>query len=131
MGVRLAKEAVMRVLMWPTAAALLVAVELFSVPAANAQVQSPSPGPSGPSLDISDLKLDTAPGLSDGSPDFSDHDAGAMDIENRNDIIETTGSRRAIASARPNSSTHRMSRFKMCVGNIQISNFVHAIVGKN
>jgi len=27
---------------------------------------------------------------------------------NRNGIIETTGSRRAIASARPNSSTHRM-----------------------
>src|SRR6516165_453360 len=50
---------------------------------------------------------------------------------NRNGIIETTGSRRAIASPRPNSSTHRMSRFKMCVGNIQISNFVHAIVGKN
>jgi hypothetical protein len=34
----------MRVLVWPTAAALLIAVGLLSVPAANAQVQSPSPG---------------------------------------------------------------------------------------
>jgi len=68
----------MRVLMWPTAAALLVAVELFSVPAANAQVQSPSPGPSGPSLDISDLKLDTAPGLTDQSPNISDQKLDAV-----------------------------------------------------
>ena len=48
----------MRVLMWPTAAALLVAVGLLSVPAANAQVQSPSPGLSDQSPDISDQKLD-------------------------------------------------------------------------
>jgi Domain of unknown function (DUF4168) len=46
----------MRVLMWPTAAALLVAV--VSVLAANAQVQSPSPGLSDQSPDISDQKLD-------------------------------------------------------------------------
>jgi hypothetical protein len=48
----------MRVLMWPTAAALLIAVGLLSVPAANAQVQSPSLGLSDQSPDISDQKLD-------------------------------------------------------------------------
>jgi hypothetical protein len=48
----------MRVLMWPTAAALLIAVGLLSVPAANAQVQSPSPGLSDESPNISDQKLD-------------------------------------------------------------------------
>jgi hypothetical protein len=48
----------MRVLMWPTAAALLIAVGLLSVPAANAQVQSPSPGLSDQSPNISDQKLD-------------------------------------------------------------------------
>src|SRR5262249_4694745 len=53
-----AKEAMMRVLMWPTAAALLIAVGLLSVPAANAQVRSPSPGLSDQSPDISDQKLD-------------------------------------------------------------------------
>ena len=47
----------MRVLMWPTAAALLIAVGLLSVPAANAQVQSPSPG-ADQSSNISDQKLD-------------------------------------------------------------------------
>src|SRR6516164_3718197 len=47
----------MRVLMWPTAAALLIAVGLLSVPAANAQFQSPSPG-SDQSSNISDQKLD-------------------------------------------------------------------------
>src|SRR5215813_4878027 len=56
--VRRAKEAVMRVLVWPTAAALLIAVGLLSVPAANAQVQSPSPGLSDQSPNISDQKLD-------------------------------------------------------------------------
>src|SRR5262249_56490349 len=50
----------MRVLMWPTAAALLIAVGLLSVPAANAQVQSPSPGLSDQSPNISDQKLDAA-----------------------------------------------------------------------
>jgi hypothetical protein len=55
----------MRVLMWPTAAALLIAVGLLSVLAANAQVQSPSPGLSDQSPDISDQKLDAVPGLSD------------------------------------------------------------------
>ena len=66
----------MRVLMWPTAAALLIAVGLLSVLAANAQVQSPSPGLS--DQDISDQKLDAVPGLSDQSPDISDQklDAG-------------------------------------------------------
>jgi hypothetical protein len=48
----------MRVLMWPTAAALLIALGLLSVPAANAQVQSPSPGLSDQSPNISDQKLD-------------------------------------------------------------------------
>ena len=48
----------MRVLMWPTAAALLIAVGLLSVLAANAQVQSPSPGLSDQSPNISDQKLD-------------------------------------------------------------------------
>jgi len=48
----------MRVLVWPTAAALLIAVGLLSVPAANAQVQSPSPGLSDQSPNISDQKLD-------------------------------------------------------------------------
>ena len=50
----------MRVLMRPTAAALLIAVGLLSVPAANAQVQSPSPGLSDPSPNIPDQKLDAA-----------------------------------------------------------------------
>src|SRR5262249_15832030 len=58
---RRAKEAVMRVLMWPTAAALLIAGGLLSVPAANAQVQSPSPGLSDQSLNISDQKLHAVP----------------------------------------------------------------------
>ena len=53
-----AKEAVMRVLMWSTAAALLIAVGLLSLLAANAQAQSPSPGLSDQSPDISDQKLD-------------------------------------------------------------------------
>jgi hypothetical protein len=44
--------------MWPTAAALLIAVGLLSVLAANAQVQSPSPGLSDQSPDFSDQKLD-------------------------------------------------------------------------
>jgi len=47
----------MRVLVWPTAAALLIAVGLLSVPAANAQVQSPSPGLADQSPNISDQKL--------------------------------------------------------------------------
>jgi hypothetical protein len=73
----------MRVLMWPTAAALLIAVGLLSVPAANAQVQSPSPGLSDQSPDISDQKLDAVPGLSDQSPNISDQklDAVATAIE--------------------------------------------------
>src|SRR5262249_4336140 len=49
----------MRVLMWPTAAALLIAVGLLSVPAANAQVQSPSPDPPPPA------RSDKAPNISD------------------------------------------------------------------
>jgi hypothetical protein len=48
--------------MRPTAAALLIAVGLLSVPAA-AQVQSPSPGLSDQSPDISDQKLDAVPGF--------------------------------------------------------------------
>jgi hypothetical protein len=73
----------MRVLMWPTAAALLIAVGLLSVLAANAQVQSPSPGLSDQSPDISDQKLDAGPSLSDQSPNISDQklDAVATAIE--------------------------------------------------
>src|SRR5262249_41098777 len=48
----------MRVLMWPTAAALLIAVGLLSVPAANAQVQSPSPGLSDQSQNIAEQSVD-------------------------------------------------------------------------
>jgi hypothetical protein len=68
--------------MWPTAAALLIAVGLLSVLAANAQVQLPSPGLSDQSPD-SDQKLDAVPGLSDQSPDISDQklDAVATAIE--------------------------------------------------
>ena len=50
----------MRILMWPTAAALLIAVGLLSVPAANAQAQFPSPGPSEQRPSIPDQKLDAA-----------------------------------------------------------------------
>jgi hypothetical protein len=73
----------MRVLMWPTAAALLIAVGLLSVLAANAQVQSPSPGLSDQSPNISDQKLDAVPSLSDQSPNISDQklDAVATAIE--------------------------------------------------
>jgi Domain of unknown function (DUF4168) len=70
----------MRVLMWPTAAALIIAVGLLSIPAANAQVQSPSLGLS--DQDISDQKLDAVPGLTE-SPNISDQklDAVATAIE--------------------------------------------------
>jgi hypothetical protein len=69
----------MRVLMWPAAAALLIAVGLLSVLATkNAQVQSPSPGLSDQSPDISDQKLDPSPSLSDQSPDISDQKLDAM-----------------------------------------------------
>jgi hypothetical protein len=73
----------MRVLMWPTATAVLIAVGLLSVLAANSQVQSPLPGLSDQSPDFSDQKLDSVPGLSDQSPDFSDQklDAVATAIE--------------------------------------------------
>ena len=50
----------MRVLMRPIAAALLIAAGLLFVPAANAQVQSPSPGLSDQSPNIPDQKLDAA-----------------------------------------------------------------------
>src|SRR5262249_18911601 len=49
---------VMRVLVWPTAAALLIAVGLLSVPAANARFHAPSPGLPAQSPNISDKKLD-------------------------------------------------------------------------
>jgi hypothetical protein len=54
-----AKEAIMRVLMRPAAAILLLAAGVF-VPAANAQVRSPSPGLSEQPPNISDQKLDAA-----------------------------------------------------------------------
>src|SRR5260370_25508261 len=57
---RRTKEAVMRILMRPAAAALLIAAGLLSVPSGNAQVQSPSPGLSDQSPNISDQKLDAA-----------------------------------------------------------------------
>ena len=50
----------MRVLRRPAAAMLLIAAGLLFVPAANAQVQSPSPGLSNQSPDIPDQKLDAA-----------------------------------------------------------------------
>jgi hypothetical protein len=50
----------MRALMWPAAAVLLIGAGLLALPAANAQVQSPSPGLSGQSPNISDQKLDAA-----------------------------------------------------------------------
>src|SRR5262249_51450324 len=55
--VRRAKEAVMRVLVWPTAAALLIAVGLPPFPATTAQVHPPSPGPAAQSPNISAQKL--------------------------------------------------------------------------
>jgi hypothetical protein len=54
------REASMRVLRRPAAAMLLIAAGLLFVPAANAQVQSPSPGLSNQSPDIPDQKLDAA-----------------------------------------------------------------------
>src|SRR5262249_17444411 len=54
---------VMRVLMRPAAVMFLIAAGLLfvpAVPAANAQVQSPSPGLSNPSSAIPDQKLDAA-----------------------------------------------------------------------
>src|SRR5262249_22098193 len=51
---------VMRVLTRPAAVMFLIAAGLLFVPAANAQVQSPSPGLSNPSSAIPDQKLDAA-----------------------------------------------------------------------
>ena len=69
----------MRVLMLPAAAAiLLIGADLLCAPAANAQVQSPSPGLSDQSPDISDQKLDAVPGLSDQSPNISDQKLDAV-----------------------------------------------------
>jgi Domain of unknown function (DUF4168) len=50
----------MRVLRRPVAVMLLIAAGLLFVPAANAQVQSPSPGLSNQSPAIPDQKLDAA-----------------------------------------------------------------------
>jgi len=103
MGVRLAKEAVMRALMWPTAAALLIAVGHFSVPAANAQVQSHSPSDQYIFLD---QKLDAAPGLTDKSPNISDQklDAVASAIERVASLKQDY--RRRIAAAAPSDKEH-------------------------
>ncbi len=54
------KETIMRILMRPAAAILLIAAGLLSLPAANAQVQPPSPGLSEQPPNISDQKLDAA-----------------------------------------------------------------------
>src|SRR5262249_16069199 len=57
----LAKEAMMRVLMLPAAAAiLLIGADLLCAPAAYAQVQSPSPGATAQPSNIPDQKLDAA-----------------------------------------------------------------------
>jgi hypothetical protein len=50
----------MSLLTRPLAAAVVIAAWLVSVPAANAQGQTPSPGPSEQSQNISDQKLDAA-----------------------------------------------------------------------
>ena len=51
----------MRVLMLPAAAAiLLIGADLLCAPAANAQVQSPSPGATAQPSNIPDQKLDAA-----------------------------------------------------------------------
>ena len=50
----------MRVLTRPAGVMFLIAAGLLFVPAANAQVQSPSPGLSNPSSAIPDQKLDAA-----------------------------------------------------------------------
>src|SRR5262249_39905760 len=56
-----AKETMMRVLMLPAAAAiLLIGADLLCAPAANAQVQSPSPGATAQPSNIPDQKLDAA-----------------------------------------------------------------------
>src|SRR5499427_3495443 len=55
------KEAMMRVLMLPAAAAiLLIGADLICAPAVNAQVQSPSPGATDQPSNIPDQKLDAA-----------------------------------------------------------------------
>ena len=50
----------MSLLTRPLAATVVIAAWLFSVPVANAQGQTPSPGPSEQSQNISDQKLDAA-----------------------------------------------------------------------
>ena len=50
----------MRVLTRPAGVMFLIAAGLLFIPAANAQVQSPSPGLSNPSSAIPDQKLDAA-----------------------------------------------------------------------
>src|SRR5262249_6529447 len=54
----LAKEAMMRVLMLPAAAILLIGADLLCAPAVNAQLQSPSPGATDQPLSIPDQTLD-------------------------------------------------------------------------
>jgi len=50
----------MRTSIWTAAAVLIIGAGLFPLPAANAQVQSPSPGLSEQSPNISEQKLDAA-----------------------------------------------------------------------
>ena len=50
----------MRASIWTAAAVLIIGAGLFPLPAANAQVQSPSPGLSEQSPNISEQKLDAA-----------------------------------------------------------------------
>jgi len=92
-------------LMWPTAAALLIAVGHFSVPAANAQAQLPSPGLSD-QYNFLDEKLDAAPGLTDQSPNISDQklDAVASAIGRVASLKQDY--RQRIAAAAPSDKEH-------------------------
>jgi hypothetical protein len=54
------RASLMRALVWPAAAVLVIGAGLLPLAAANAQVQSPSPGLSEQTPNISDQKLDAA-----------------------------------------------------------------------
>jgi hypothetical protein len=54
------RASLMRALVWPAAAVLVIGAGLLPLAAANAQVQPPSPGLSEQTPNISDQKLDAA-----------------------------------------------------------------------
>jgi Domain of unknown function (DUF4168) len=54
------RASLMRALVWPAAAVLVIGAGLLPLAAANAQVQSPSPGLSEQTPNVSDQKLDAA-----------------------------------------------------------------------